>query len=200
MVPALLTIGGEVMAKRICPGCRKIYPQDVIVCPECKKRLADIEYDFEMALSMMKEPVLLTGSPEIETVYLEEGLRRRNIPFFVEEMQNAVPTDNYRENTIDIIPVTNYYVDRSSLEEALAVLNEAAEESEKDRAEPVIFLDMPEEEDEAGGEEDEADRSSGGFRKVFTEMAPSMRFNVLVIGLVAFFAFLGLFLALISLG
>lgn len=187
------------MAKRICPGCRKIYPQDVIVCPECKKRLADIEYDFEIALSMMKDPVLLTGGPEIEAVYLEEGLRRRNIPFFVEEMQNAVPTAHYRGNTIDIVPVTNYYVDRSSLEEALAVLNEAEEEAEKDRAEPVIFPDMPEEEDEEGWEEEETDKS-GGFRKVFTEMDSSRRFNVLVIGLVAFFAFLGLFLALISAG
>lgn len=185
------------MAKRICPKCRKIYPQDIIVCPECKKRLADIEYDFELALSLMKEPVLLTGTRKAEAVYLEEGLRRKNIPFFVEEMQNAVPTGRYRENTIKIVPVTNYYVDKSSLEEALTVLEEAAEKSEKDRAEPVIFPDMPEEE-AAGEEENTTGEGSGGFRTFFSEMGPSMRFNVLVLGLIAFFAFLGLFLGLMS--
>lgn len=187
------------MAKRICPGCRTIYPQDTNVCPKCKIRLADIEYDFELALSMIKEPVLLTGSTdtELQVLYLEEGLRRKNIPFYVEEMKTAVPTGNYRTNTVDIIPVTNYYVDKSSLEEALAVLKEAEEEAEKDNAQPVIYLDMPEEEED--GEDDAMpDASGGAFRKVFAGMEPSTRFNVLVLGLVAGFALLGLFLALIS--
>lgn len=179
------------MAKRICPGCRKIYPQDTSVCPQCKKRLADIEYDFELALSMIKEPVLLTGSTdtELQALYLEEGLRRKNIPFYVEEMKTAVPTGNYREHTVDIIPVTNYYVDKSSLDEALAVLKKAEVEAEIDNAQPVIYLDMPEE--DGKDEEDDVipDGSGGAFR-----------FNVLIIGLVAGFAVLGLFLALISLG
>lgn len=193
------------MAKRICPGCRKIYPQDTSVCPQCKKRLADIEYDFELALSMIKEPVLLTGSTdtELQALYLEEGLRRKNIPFYVEEMKTAVPTGNYREHTVDIIPVTNYYVDKSSLDEALAVLKKAEVEAEIDNAQPVIYLDMPEEDGEVeeDGEYDVIpDGSGGAFRRVFCGMEPSARFNVLIIGLVAGFAVLGLFLALISLG
>ena len=111
-----------------------------------------------------------------------------------------MPTGNYREHTVDIIPVTNYYVDKSSLDEALAGLKKAEVEAEIDNAQPVIYLDMPEE--DGKDEEDDVipDGSGGAFRRVFCGMEPSARFNVLIIGLVAGFAVLGLFLALISLG
>ena len=91
--------------------------------PAVQKRLADIEYDFELALSMIKE----TGSSdrqrrtELQALYLEEGLEAEKYPSMWEEGKQRCQLE-ITGNTVDIIPVTNYYVDKSSLDEALAVL------------------------------------------------------------------------------
>lgn len=84
------------MAKRICPRCRRVYLEDRTVCSECGTRLADIEYDFELALSMIGDPALLSDNWKVDTEYLEMSLKKRNIPYFSEQLQQPVPTGNIR--------------------------------------------------------------------------------------------------------
>ena len=65
--------------RRICPKCRKRFPQDAIVCEECGEQLIDAASDFEASFSMVKEPVLLSNGHDVDTVYLEEALKRKSV-------------------------------------------------------------------------------------------------------------------------
>lgn len=173
------------MAKRICPKCRKIYSENKTVCSECGTRLADIEYDFELALSMIKEPVLLTSNLKVDTDYLKKSLKKRNIPYFSEQLQQPLPTGNIRENTIRIVTVTNYYVDQCNWESASQALEEAVAESREAA--------------NAQSEEREESMKPGAEHPVsrFTK-DPTYRMNVFIIGSVLLFAALGILLGIIS--
>ena len=63
--------GAAMETRRICPKCRKRFPQDAIVCEECGEQLIDAASDFEASFSMVKEPVLLSNGHDVDTVYLE---------------------------------------------------------------------------------------------------------------------------------
>ncbi|SCH74498.1 Uncharacterised protein [uncultured Clostridium sp.] len=132
--------------RRICPKCRKKFPPDAIVCEECGKQLIDVTSDFEASFQMVRDPVLLSNGHKVDTVYLEEALKERNIPYYVEKGQNTVPTNRYKEGIVEIVPYTNYYVDKSNWKTAREALKNAAQETKKDEEAPVVFLDMPMEE------------------------------------------------------
>lgn len=170
------------MAKRICPRCRRVYLEDRTVCSECGTRLADIEYDFELALSMIGDPVLLSDNWKADTEYLEMSLKKRNIPYFSEQLQQPVPTGNIRERTVEIVAVTNYYVDQSNWEPASEALKEALEETRKDAAaqSEELMKRVPE-------------KSERQFSK-----EPIFRMNIFIIGSVLLFTVLGILLGIIS--
>ncbi len=92
---------------------------------------------------MVRDPVLLSNGHKVDTVYLEEALKERNIPYYVEKGQNTVPTNRYKEGIVEIVPYTNYYVDKSNWKTAREALKSAAQETKKDEEAPVVFLDMP---------------------------------------------------------
>lgn len=131
--------------RRICPKCRKRFSRDEVVCEDCGEQLIDAASDFEASFSMVKEPVLLSNGHDVDTVYLEEALKAANVPYYVEEGQNTVPTHRFKEGIVEIVPFTNYYVDKSNWKAAREALKSAGEETRKDQAAPVVFLDMPEE-------------------------------------------------------
>ena len=89
------------------------------MCEECGKQLIDVASDFEASFQMVRDPVLLSNGHKVDTVYLEEALKERNIP---------------------------YYVDKSNWKTAREALKNAAQETKKDEEAPVVFLDMPMEE------------------------------------------------------
>ena len=131
--------------RRICPKCRKRFSRDEVVCEDCGEQLIDAASDFEASFSMVKEPVLLSNGHDVDTVYLEEALKAANVPYYVEEGQNTVPTNRFKEGIVEVVPFTNYYVDKSNWKAAREALKSAGEETRKDQAAPVVFLDMPEE-------------------------------------------------------
>lgn len=179
--------------RRICPRCRKRYSQEDIVCTECGERLADVSLDFEASVSMVREPVLLACNWDVETMYLEDALRQRNIPYYVEECMKPVPTGNIKEDTIDIVPFTNYYVDRRNMMGAADALKQAKEETRWDEEQSAVFFDMPEDEleDEPDGQESEgADMTARGW---FMGLDLYIRVGAAVIGgalLLSFIIFL----------
>ena len=130
--------------RRICPRCRKSFPKDEVVCGECGERLIDVAPDYEACFAMVREPVLLTNGHKVDTVYLEEALRKKNIPYYVEAGENVVPTGYYKKGFVEIVAFTNYYVDKSNWKAAKEALKNAVEETRKDEEAPVVFLDMPE--------------------------------------------------------
>lgn len=145
--------------RRICPKCRKQYPDDEIVCEECGERLADISSDFEASFSMVRDPVLLSNGNDVEVSYLQDELKRRNVPYYVEEGENAVPTDNFMQGTVKMVLFTNFYVDKSRWKTAKEALLCAKEESRKDQESPAVFFDMPKE-----APEDEPEKGAGKSR------------------------------------
>lgn len=149
--------------KRICLRCKKIYPRDEIVCEECGERLADVTSDFEASFSMVRDPVLLSNGHDADTMYLREALRERNVPFYIEEGENAVPTSHYKEGIVEIVPFINIYVDKSNWRMAKDALLHAREETRKDGEAPVVFLDMPEQ--EPGDELEAHDLEEQGGRR-----------------------------------
>ena len=50
------------------------------MCEECGKQLIDVASDFEASFQMVRDPVLLSNGHKVDTVYLEEALKERNIP------------------------------------------------------------------------------------------------------------------------
>ena len=64
------------MAKRICRMQENI-PQDTSVCPQCKNSWPILNMTLRLSLSMIKEPVLLTGSTDTELQFLlwKRGLK-----------------------------------------------------------------------------------------------------------------------------
>lgn len=184
--------------RRICPKCKKQYSKDEVVCEACGERLADITSDFEASFAMVKDPVLLSNGHGVETVYLEEALREKNVPYYVEEGQNAVPTNNIKEGTVEIVPFTNYYVDKRNWGLAKEALKSAVAETRKDGEAPVKFLDMPmsEPEDNSDGEEDDdAGNGAGGPWEWFVSQDIYMK---LILGTVAGLFLLGLLAILFS--
>lgn len=149
------------VTRRICPKCRKQYPDDEIVCEECGERLTDISSDFETSFSMVRDPVLLSNGNDVEVSYLQDELKRRNVPYYVEEGQNAVPTDNFMQGTVKMVLFTNFYVDKSRWKTAKEALLCAKEESRKDQESPAVFFDMPKEAQEDGPESKGAGKSRG---------------------------------------
>ena len=125
--------------RRICPKCRKRFSRDEVVCEDCGEQLIDAASDFEASFSMVKEPVLLSNGHDVDTVYLEEALKAANVPYYVEEGQNTVPTNRFKEGIVEIVPFTNYYVDKSNWKAAREALKSAGEETRKDQAAPVVF-------------------------------------------------------------
>ena len=65
--------------RRICPKCRKRFSRDEVVCEDCGEQLIDAASDFEASFSMVKEPVLLSNGHDVDTVYLEEALKRQSV-------------------------------------------------------------------------------------------------------------------------
>ena len=189
--------GAAMETRRICPKCRKRFPQDAIVCEECGEQLIDAASDFEASFSMVKEPVLLSNGHDVDTVYLEEALKAANVPYYVEEGQNTVPTNRYKEGIVEIVPYTNYYVDKSNWKAAREALKSAKEETKKDQDAPVVFLDMPEEgtgddhkknETDGSGSESEEEAKEG----LWGWLADQDAAMKLVVGLVVILFLLGL--------
>lgn len=185
--------------RRICPRCKKQYSRDEVVCEECGERLADITSDFEASFAMVKDPVLLSNGHGVDTVYLEEALREKNVPYYVEEGQNAVPTDNIKEGTMEMVPFTNFYVDKRNWKLAKEALKSAVAETRKDEEAPVKFLDMPESEPEDeiddGEEEEGGGNGAGGPWEWFVSQDIYMK---LILGTVAGLFLLGLLAILFS--
>lgn len=177
------------------PPMQKTYPQDVLTCKSCKVVLVEISEDFELALSMIKEPVLLANDWDVDLEYLEEGLKQKAIPYYTEDCQKPVPTGDDKNGTMDIVPATNLYIDRRDWESGSEALLWAKEETRKDEECPPVYLEMPEEEPETGQEEPpsvEENKKTQNLLSWFDILHPYTKMAVAAIAVIFLLGFIGI--------
>ncbi len=134
------------MEKRICPSCKKRYYQNEEICPQCHILLADVDPEFEIVLSTIPEPVVLTDGYEVESIYLMDTLEKRKISYYIEKGTQLEYSNSGKR--VRPTPCELFYVDKSRFSEALEALEEAKEEQRIDDEMPTEFLDFPEDEEE----------------------------------------------------
>lgn len=91
----------------------------------------------------INEPVLLSNGRDVDTAYLEEALKERNIPYDVEEGEHTPPSSYIQEGIAQVVTFTNYYVDKKSWKLAKEALLSAREETKKAGKPPVGLTDGP---------------------------------------------------------
>lgn len=91
----------------------------------------------------INEPVLLSNGRDVDTAYLEEALKERNIPYDVEEGEHTPPSSYIQEGIAQVVTFTNYYVDKKSWKLAKEALLSAREETKKAGKHPVGLTDGP---------------------------------------------------------
>lgn len=91
----------------------------------------------------INEPVLLSNGRDVDTAYLEEALKERNIPYDVEEGEHTPPSSYIQEGIAQVVTFTNYYVDKKSWKLAKEALLSAREETKKAGKQPVRPSDGP---------------------------------------------------------
>ncbi|MBP3459905.1 MAG: hypothetical protein J6K58_11915 [Lachnospiraceae bacterium] len=154
-------------SNRMCPKCSKKYSGDVSICEKCGEVLIEVSKDFELARSIIREPVLLGSDEEVDMIYVKEALDQRRIPYFTEETHKAVPTGSSKMGSMNILTITNIYVNKSDLEEADRAFAQAKEEMEFDLSLPVQYIDMPEGfEEENEGDENTKEKGKGWYEKL----------------------------------
>lgn len=150
---------------RMCPKCNTKYSNDVTICEKCKEVLIEVSEDFELARSVIREPILLGNDEEVDMVYVKEALDQRRIPYFTEEVSRAVPKGSAKMGTMNIFTMTNIYVNKSDFEEACRAFVQAKEEMEFDLSLPVQYIDMPEGFEEEG-ERNENTKEKGWYERI----------------------------------
>lgn len=157
------------MIRRICPDCGREYADEFVVCDICNKQLIDVSNGFEEAKACIPNPVLLANDKDVWMDYLCRVLGERRVPYFTEEMQEAIITRTIKgtPNT-KFIPVVNCYVNENDLYEAKLALDQAIAEMKQDEEAPVEYIDMPEEYDE--GEEPVQDSTMTKVFNMFSQI------------------------------
>jgi hypothetical protein len=132
------------MEKRICPSCKKQYYENESICPQCHVLLADVDPEFEIVLSAIPEPVILTDGYEVKYEYLMEALEKRRISYYIEDGKQL----EYSGKKVRPFSCNVVYVDKSRFTEAFEALEEAKEEQQIDDEMPTVFLDFPEDDED----------------------------------------------------